>query len=175
MTHNIRLQQRIESWMAAIKLPEQGNIDAAQAGICWNDDDMFAIVDMSKVEAAKLAKTRTGPAAKDLKTWERAEYTHGACWEEWMERPRFTPEAYFAERCHSGSMPSGEEFLDLLKQFARIKECDWARAMLAALMDPDPFEYDLEGYDPDQPAKWLKQERVDAASGSQAKAPSVTS
>ena len=72
-------------------------------------------------------------------------------------------------------MPSGAEFLDLLKPCARIKECDRARAMLAALMDPDPFEYDLEGYDPDQPAKWLKHERAADVTSGQTKAPSSTS
>lgn len=150
------LDTRIGSWMRALRVPESGDIPAEKAGICWDDDELFAVVDFGKVEDAKLQRPRSGPALKELRIWERAEYTHGACWEEWMERPRFTPEAYFAERCHSGNLPTGHDFIALLTQFARIKECTWARAMLAALNDPDPFEFDLTDYDPDQPAAWLK-------------------
>ena len=151
------LKSRVDAWMQAMGLEPSGVVEARRAGFCWDDSDLFAVVDVAAIEDGSQKPKRGTRLAVERSLWETAEYTRGGRDEaEWMERPRFTPEALFAERCHAGSMPRGDDFLKLLEQFARIKECQWARDMLAALSDPDPVEYDLEDYDPDRPEAWLK-------------------
>jgi hypothetical protein len=153
--------------MVAMGLATDGEFSAEDAGFCWDDSDMFAVVDVVQIEEQSKSR-RAGRAARpmyDAKRWASAEYRHGHGTEGWMERPRMTPEALFAERCHAGNMPTGDEFVEHLEQFARIKECQWARTMLAGLADPDDVEYDLSTYNPDRPDLWLKQVKLSVVCG----------
>lgn len=73
----------------------------------------------------------------ESRLWDRDGYTSGACYTDWMINPRHTPLGLFAELAFDGRLPKGQALIPILKQFARIKGCDWAGHMLAALRSGD--------------------------------------
>lgn len=47
--------------------------------------------------------------------------------------PRHTPLGMIAEMGFDGTLPKGNDSVNILGQFAKIEGCDWALQMIAAL------------------------------------------
>lgn len=126
-------------------LVDVSTIPTDRAGIAWDANPRMPgqpirdleVVDLIEVEDDD--KKGIGSAASAV--WWTSRCTSGAGIAAWNKgNPRYTPLGKFAEIAFDGELPSGKEFVDLLGQFAKIEECDWARHMIAALVSPRLFE-----------------------------------
>ena len=74
------------------------------------------------------------PACAEYRIWNRTHlFTAGACNVDWGVNPRATPLGKVAEFVVDGELPPGKKLLEILREFAKIEGCDWARHMIAAL------------------------------------------
>jgi transcriptional regulator with XRE-family HTH domain len=132
------LMSRFTEKLAEIGVDPAGTVNAEDAGIGWNLDDTAE--DASDLRVIDFKKYRDRNATReDVIAWRRAGSTMGACLSEWMENPRHTPEGLFAGLLYNGDIPTKEKLIPVLREFAKIRECDWARMMLAGLYSPDLY------------------------------------
>jgi hypothetical protein len=123
----------VQDWIdeKTSKVADGGSVPLAKVGLCWDFTDKEAgkVIDMHVVN---LDEANAGHPP-DANLWDAAGSTSGACVADWGRNPRSTPLGKFAEMCFDGNLPSGQHFVRLLCEFAKIEECDWALHMLAAL------------------------------------------
>lgn len=63
--------------------------------------------------------------------YENAAMTMGCCLSDWLNgNPQFTPEGVFSSFLMDGGFLSPAEAMRAVEQFAKIRECQWAREML---------------------------------------------
>lgn len=154
MTNNtIMLTSRERELLTKMNVNPDGEIAAADVGICWGlpgywpgkgqepsldpkASDLRVINLRAITDGDGLGK-RDLASHGDVGRWEAASFATGCNLADWMVNPRSTPEGVFAGLLFDGHIPSGKQLGPVLKEFAKIEECAWARRQLAALAAPD--------------------------------------
>lgn len=104
--------------------------------ICWywqdrgEDDDFLEWTDLRVFDLRELEKN---PRTEDAKIYANASATTGCIESDWMGNSGRTCQGVFSRSIYDGGVPSGKGYVDVLIQFAKVHECDWARFMLASL------------------------------------------
>ena len=127
---NMTRLKEIDEWIAE-KTQEYdvATIPTHRAVCCWdreNANASFRFLDFDKALDRETQESRI---------WDKAESTLGACVADWKEgrNPRHTPLGRFAEMGFDGHLGSGDKFVRVLEEFAKVEGCNWAVHMLAAL------------------------------------------
>jgi hypothetical protein len=110
-------------WKAA-NWSEADAIPASEVLICWKHDLQAGVVDVLVT-----------PFPDDRHYFDHYwDGTSGACHRDWLEpgKNTMTPENVFGEMAASIGFASSAAAEKAIIMFARIKECAWARAMLAS-------------------------------------------
>lgn len=122
-------------------------IDEVNAGICWGlskTSDPASPPTWEDVHVVDLQAIRAGEDPSGAHIWHNADSTLGACTSDWLRNPRHTCMGFFSAMCYDGAAPTGKAYVRLLLEFAKVKECDWARHMLAALWSSDFLDADRD-------------------------------
>jgi hypothetical protein len=125
------------SWKASLVPIPDDAVDAADAEIWWSlsdDSKVVGVVVTSRKERLRGGE-RQRPGTQDM----------GASSSDWLQPDApvgmstpamLTPEGAFGVLISQG-FANAHELKNALVQFARIRGCDWARAMLFAFTDKD--------------------------------------
>lgn len=123
----------VQEWITekTAKIADVATVPLARAGLCWDitEREHGPVIDLHVVN---LDEAEAGHRP-DATLWDAAGSTNGACLADWGRNPRSTPLGIFAELCFDGDLPRGQQFVRLLREFAKIEGCEWALHMLAAL------------------------------------------
>jgi hypothetical protein len=141
------LARIVEQNMKELEVPPP-SIDEADVGLCWGLDwkkeeaaeenpwRNLHVVDLDVVGADRDSRSR------DARLWRTAEATDGACTMYWLRNPRHTCLGFFSTMCRDSTIPKQQDFERVLREFAKVRECDWARHMLAALVSSELLDED---------------------------------
>ncbi len=112
-----------DPWKAA-RWSETEAIPAAEVLICWKYEIGRGVID-----------ALVTPFPDDRHYFDHYwDGTSGACYRDWLEpgKTTMTPENVFGEMAASMGFASKEAAEKVIVMFSRIRECDWARKMLAS-------------------------------------------
>ena len=125
------------SWKTNLVPVPEDAVDAADAQIWWSHSDDSRVVGLvvtsRKEQLSRACRQRPGT------------YDMGASSSDWLHPSKpagmstpamLTPEGAFGVLISQG-FADAHELKNALVQFARIRGCDWARAMLFAFTDKD--------------------------------------
>lgn len=141
--HDHEVDVLVAAWMKRLGLPQHGDIEATDAGIGWDEGADHGIRDVIVIDLAAAAAAQgsvrsvNADVERERAEWRRARFTIGAGAPDWMKRPRYTPDLVFHEWLLEGRLRDSREIVRALKQFARIRQCPWARRALAGFVDPE--------------------------------------
>ena len=123
MSASTKTVPMFDPWKAA-HWSEDKAIPASKVLICWKHDLQRGVVDV-------LVTPFPDDREYFHSYWDG---TSGACYSDWLKPGMniMTPENVFGELAASIGFASREAAEKAIVMFARIKECDWARAMLAS-------------------------------------------
>ncbi|HEY2134193.1 MAG TPA: hypothetical protein VGH36_14665 [Acetobacteraceae bacterium] len=112
----------------AIRFPSENAIPAAKALICWKHEPGLGVIDVLVTEFQNYQ-------AFPDNYWD---LTAGACNAGWLVpvNRSMTPEAVFAEMVAGYGFAGRAVAEKAFVMFARIRECEWARMMVA----PDSYD-----------------------------------
>lgn len=103
-------------------------IPAARALIGWNASPEHRVTDVFVLHDGRGEDWELTGLPAD---WETADYTHGACFADWMKGGRdMTPEWVFSELLVFYGFADSKVAEKAIAEFAKIEECGWARAMV---------------------------------------------
>ncbi|HWL67117.1 MAG TPA: hypothetical protein VNS22_01905, partial [Geminicoccus sp.] len=109
-------------------MPTANLIPASQALIGWNTNQAGRVVDVFVILDGRGEDWNLTGVPPD---WDSAEYTAGACFTEWLKGSRdMTPEFVFSEILVFHGFADSQVAEKAIAEFAKIKECAWARAMV---------------------------------------------
>lgn len=133
----------IDERMVQIGIDPDGVIAAADAGFVWDMQRKYVGADWSDLRVVDLRAMRENRGdPEDVAAWSRGASTMGACLGDWMVNPRSTPEGLFAGHLFNGEIPKEKALGPVLRELSKIRECQWARTMLAGLLSPDFLDTD---------------------------------
>jgi len=118
--------------------PHPDMMDGKDATILWQEDG-------DGVRDVKVVYQPRDPADPwhnpEMDQYRRLQCSNGNCCAGWMEGdPRSTPEGLYMQWSLMEHFTSKEEHLAALRELARIRECQWARDMVAAWDRFHPIE-----------------------------------
>jgi len=112
-------------------------IPASNALIGWNTNKAFRVVDVFVLPDGRGKDWKLTGIPAD---WDGADFTHGACFAAWMKGTRdMTPEFVFSEILVFHGFADSQVAEKAIAEFAKIKECAWARAMVPTQATPKIF------------------------------------
>lgn len=109
--------------------------------ILWNLNSQGEAVDLT-VCLRPLDHGFEDKVSERFDRWQgRYSNANGNCVADWMRGdPRATPAALFGWLLIEEKFPNREQTINAIRQFAKIRECEWARQMVAALpQDEEPM------------------------------------